>query len=190
MKSQTSRRRALQVLAASGASIAAVADAKDVSLDSAANEKPTLDFELPKGLRNGKGGWLLPIQVIAADDFTPVARVAIELNWWGSDGGLVTHKSDTNGVFTITEYGAEVYWVTLTPPKNSRFAPSTEMVAIKADGTYFPSQLRLPFYETACEEMKIYAQDREERLNGDSSAHKCGSQSQELAEPNVCSPDE
>jgi hypothetical protein len=94
--------------------------------------------------------------------------VSVEFHWWGTDGGVRVYQSNENGVVTFTEwlisgdpyYQQQVYWLILRPPVGSRFAPGNATITIHSDGTYFPDQVALPFYETSLPALKCHAAKR------------------------------
>lgn len=91
------------------------------------------------------------IKVIAADDFTPVANVQVNLTWVGrgADGGGMNAKTDANGIAHFTwGVGKGPTQVYLTPPPGSRFVATQfttaeTMLTGQADGTYYPSTFRI-----------------------------------------------
>ena len=162
MNHDITRRTAVHSLAA-GSALFALADKAQAF--ASANES----FSLPHGTRDERGAWLISFRIIAADDFTPVAGVDVEFNWWGTDGGIRIYATDADGVVTFSErldaddpdYRQQVYFLHFAPPKHSRFAKSKAEITINADGTYFPNQFTLPFHETELVGMKYYAMKRE-----------------------------
>lgn len=95
----------------------------------------------------------LYLRVIAADDFSPVANVEVDLTWvgfgadGGSHGGLV--KTDQNGIAYIPNgHLTGPIQVYLRAPKGSRFRDTSftdhhSMLTGRPDGSYYPSVFRL-----------------------------------------------
>lgn len=150
------------VIASGAASVAA-------ALPASANE-PSVSLGLPKAKRRADGKWRISVLVVAADDLSPVPGVEVDLNFWGTDGGFYRFVTDDHGVFTIDGSLEDInYWVSMKPPKDSRFAATGEdfgakseahfnLLSIRSDGTYFPSVFRLQVHEAAAghEEHKGY----------------------------------
>lgn len=166
MNNLTNRRMMMQ------AAVSAAAAGTLVSYSHADQAAPLTSIQLPRGTKTEKGRWSFPIKVLAADDFSPVAGVKVEFNWWGTDGGILLFETDENGQFTYEANGQEqeLYMMIFKAPDHSRFASSgcgfggfssdRYPLTIQPDGTYFPNIVLLPFHETTHEALKPYAVSR------------------------------
>jgi hypothetical protein len=103
------------------------------------------------------------LQIVAADDFTPVPSVWVSVTCIGhsiSETRTSGQKTDANGIvtFNLKHEIPGPYIVDLRPPDGSRFCPTSfhtpeHLLTIQEDGRYFPQMFRITFRETTWKEM-------------------------------------
>jgi hypothetical protein len=92
------------------------------------------------------------IRVIDAQTLAPVSDIQVDLTLlgeFGGDGGFDPYISDDRGIVQFSYNGPAMFHVRLIPPegsiyKETSFNSEATMLYLMEDGTYFPSQFRIP----------------------------------------------